>query len=187
MDTRTELDRASDSLDRTSRAGHAGVNYTKGSKMATDQMRGVGATDAGTESDRLTAQVQQQMQEKAQDVKGQASDKAREEIDSRSTALGEHVHSLGQALRRSVDQLDGEGRGAPAGIARQAAAQVERLGLYLKDSSSDRFLNDVESFGRGRPWAAGGVGALVGFAASRFLKASSGRALCLGAARARRR
>jgi hypothetical protein len=174
MDTRTELDRASDSLDRTSRAGHAGVNYTKGSKMATDQMRGVGATDAGTESDRLTAQVQQQMQEKAQDVKGQASDKAREQIDSRSTA-------------RSADQLDGEGRGAPAGIARQAAAQVERLGLYLKDSSSDRFLNDVESFGRGRPWAAGGVGALVGFAASRFLKASSGRALCLGAARARRR
>ncbi|MDX6487172.1 MAG: hypothetical protein QOF43_2325, partial [Gaiellaceae bacterium] len=34
--------------------------------------------------------------------------------------------------------------------------------------------HDVEGFARSRPWAAGGIAALLGVAASRFLKASSG-------------
>jgi hypothetical protein len=143
--------------------------------MATDQMRGVGTADAGSEADGLVSQAQQQVQEKAQDVKGQASQKAREQIDARSTEIGGHVGSLGKALRRAAEQLDGEGKGAPAAVARQAAGQVERLGGYLENSSSDRFLGDVESFARRRPWVACGVGALLGLAASRFLKASSGQ------------
>jgi hypothetical protein len=143
--------------------------------MATDQMRGVGKTEAETETDGLVSQVQQQVQEKAQDVKGQASQRAREQVDSRSTELGDHVGSLATALRRAAEQLDGEGKGAPAGIARHAAGHAERLGEYLKDSSSDRLLGDVESFARNRPWAAGGAGALLGLVASRFLKASSGQ------------
>ena len=143
--------------------------------MAPDQMRGVGTTDADGETDGLVTQVQQQVQEKAQDVKGQASEKAREQVDARSTEIGDHVGSLGKALRRAAEQLDGEGESAPAGIARHAAGHVERLGGYLKDSSSDRFLGDVESFARRRPWVACGVGAVLGLVASRFLKASSGQ------------
>jgi hypothetical protein len=139
--------------------------------MATDQMHGVGTT----ETDGLVTQVQQQVQEKAKDVKGQASQKAREQIDSRSTEIGDHVGALGEALRRAAEQLDGEGKGAPAGIARHAAGHVERLGGYLKDASSDRFLGDVEGFARRRPWAAGGIGVVFGLVASRFLKASSGQ------------
>ena len=46
---------------------------------------------------------------------------------------------------------------------------------YLRDSNSDRILSDVESWARSRPWVAAAAGALVGFAASRFLKASSRR------------
>jgi hypothetical protein len=47
------------------------------------------------------------------------------------------------------------------------------LGGYLTGSDSDRFLHDIERFSRNRPWVAGGIGALLGFMGSRFLKASS--------------
>lgn len=129
--------------------------------MATDQAQSA-ARDAAS-----------QVQEKAQDVQSQAAEKAREQLDTRSTELGEQVHSLGGALRQSAEQLDGEGKESPARLARQAADQVERFGGYLKDSNADRFLGDVEGFARRRPWAAGGIGAVLGFVASRFLKASS--------------
>jgi ElaB/YqjD/DUF883 family membrane-anchored ribosome-binding protein len=142
--------------------------------MATDQMSGRGTAAPEDGDSGMVSQVQQQVQEKAKDVKGQAAEKVREQLDSRSTDFGDQVQSLAQALRRSAEQLDQDGKSGPAGIARQAAGHADRLGSYLKSSSSDRFLDDVESFARNRPWAAGGIGALVGLAASRFLKASSG-------------
>jgi hypothetical protein len=52
---------------------------------------------------------------------------------------------------------------------------VERLGGYLREGNTDAFLNDAERFGRKRPWLSGGIGMALGFAASRFLQASSDR------------
>jgi len=140
--------------------------------MATDQVSGRSMPESSVDSGTVS-QVQQQVQEKAKDVKGQALRKTREQLDTRTTDLGEQVESVGDALRRAAEQLDQDGKSGPAGIARQAATQSDRLGAYLKSSSSDKFLNDVEAFARKRPWAAGGIGAIVGLAASRFLKASS--------------
>ena len=57
--------------------------------------------------------------------------------------------------------------------AEQAADRIDRAGTYLRDSDADRILNDVEDFGRSRPWAVLGGAVVVGFAAARFLKASS--------------
>jgi len=50
---------------------------------------------------------------------------------------------------------------------------VERLGGWLRDSDSDKILSDVEDFGRSKPWALALGGMAIGFAAARFLKASS--------------
>ena len=58
-------------------------------------------------------------------------------------------------------------------MAHRAADQVEQLTSYLRSSDSDRFLGDIETFARQRPWAAGGIGVVAGFIAARFLKASS--------------
>jgi ElaB/YqjD/DUF883 family membrane-anchored ribosome-binding protein len=129
----------------------------------------------GLEDEGLASQVQQQVQEKAHDLKGQASRSVRSQLDDRSTEIGEQVHSLGTALRRAGEQLADDGKTMPADAARRAADGVERLGRYLRDGNADVFLNDLEQFGRKRPWISGGVGMAVGFAASRFLKASSDR------------
>jgi hypothetical protein len=133
------------------------------------------ARTQGPEDEGLASQVQQQMQDKAHDLKGQASRNMRSQLDDRSTDIGEQVHSLGAALRRAAEQLAADGKTMPADAARRAADGVERLGGYLRDGNADVFLHDVEQFGRKRPWVSGGVGMALGFAASRFLKASSGR------------
>jgi ElaB/YqjD/DUF883 family membrane-anchored ribosome-binding protein len=139
--------------------------------MATQEAPGSTAVGDGG----LAKQVQQQVQDKAEDLKAQASGKLREQLDTRSTDAGDQFGSLAAALRRAASELESDGKGTPAGVARQAAGQVERLGGYLREGNADAFLNDLERFARRRPWAAGGIGAVVGLAASRFLKASSGR------------
>jgi hypothetical protein len=127
------------------------------------------------EEEGLVSQVQQQVQEKAHDLKGQASQNVRRQVNDRSTEIGEQIQSLGAALRRSADQLAEEGKTTPADVARRAAEGVERLGGYLREGNANAFLDDLERFGRKRPWLSGGLGMALGFAASRFLKASSDR------------
>jgi ElaB/YqjD/DUF883 family membrane-anchored ribosome-binding protein len=131
--------------------------------MATEEPQGV------------ASQALEEVQERTQDARAQARDKARAQLDSRSRQVGEQVGSVAQALHRAGEQLDGEGNSTGAKAAHAVAGHAERFGRYLGDSSSDRLLEDVERFARRRPWAAAGLGAALGFAASRFLKASSER------------
>ena len=58
-------------------------------------------------------------------------------------------------------------------LAEKAAGHAERLGSYLQDADADRLLHDVEELGRKQPLAVVFGGIALGFAASRFLKASS--------------
>jgi hypothetical protein len=123
-------------------------------------------------------------QEKAQDVAGQAQEKAREaagnaqesirqQIDDRSTQAGERVGSTAQDLRSVGEELRKQGKDTPAKLADRAAEQTEKVGSYLKDNGPDQMLEDVEDFGRQRPWAVLAGGMAAGILAARFLKASS--------------
>jgi hypothetical protein len=140
--------------------------------MATHE---VGRAASSAEAEGLATQVQQQVQQTAQDLKGQALETVRKQLDTRSTDAGDQFNSLASALRRAAEELEGDGKRMPADVARQAASRIDRLGKYLRDGNADAFLNDLERFARRRPWAAGGIGAVLGLAASRFVKASSGR------------
>lgn len=130
-------------------------------------------SSGGGKAQEIAGQAKEQVQETAEQVKGKASGRVREQLDSRSTALGEQVGSFGGALRKAGEHLRAEGNESGAKAAHRAADQVERLGGYLTGSGSDRFLGDLEDFGRRRPWAAAAVGAALGFVGARFVKASS--------------
>src|SRR5919112_3924920 len=119
------------------------------------------------------SEVAGQAQEKAQEAAGQAKGRAREEIDRRSTEAGQQVKTTADDIRSVGDQLREQGKEGPAKIAEQAADRAQRLGGYLEDSDSDRILRDVEDFARKQPWAVVAGGVVLGFAAARFLKASS--------------
>jgi ElaB/YqjD/DUF883 family membrane-anchored ribosome-binding protein len=143
--------------------------------MATEQAQpgATGIAEGQSNAQEVASQAMEKVQEKAQDVKGQASERARGELDRRSTQLGEQVTSVVQALRRTGEQLHGEGNQTGARAAHTVADRGERLGGYLTDSDADRFLADAEAFGRRKPWLAAGGGAAVGFVVARFLRASA--------------
>jgi hypothetical protein len=132
--------------------------------------------EATATSDRAKEQVQQKAQDAQEKVKEGAAtlrSRAREQVDQRSTQAGEQMSSSAQALRSTGERFREEGQDGPARAAERAADQAERLGGYLTESDADRILRDVEDFGRRQPLAVAAIGFAAGFAASRFLKASS--------------
>ena len=125
------------------------------------------------EAQQKAQEVAGQAQEKAREAAGNAQESIRQQIDDRSTQAGERVASTAQDLRSVGEELRKQGKDTPAKLADRAAEQTEKVGSYLKENGPDRMLEDVEDFGRQRPWAVLAGGAAVGILAARFLKASS--------------
>jgi hypothetical protein len=78
-------------------------------------------------------------------------------------------------VRSVAEELRRQGKDTPARMVEQVAGQADRAADYLRQASGDRILRDVEDLARSRPWAVAAGGLALGFAASRFLKASSSR------------
>jgi hypothetical protein len=115
------------------------------------------------------------VQDQAQAAAGQAQERLRDQVEQRSTQVGEQIHEQASDLRSVSDALRDQGQDRPAQLADRIAGYAEQAGTYLKEADADTILSDAEQFGRQRPGAVA-VGALAaGFAASRFLKASSSR------------
>jgi hypothetical protein len=149
------------------------------SQYGTEPVHGTEGTagDGGT-----TEQVKDQVREKAQvaqdkarGVAGQARGRLSEQVDQRSTQVGERIAGTAGDVRSIAVELRSQGKDAPANLADQVAGQADRVGDYLKGASGDRILRDVEDFARRQPMLVAAAGLAMGFAASRFLKASSSR------------
>jgi ElaB/YqjD/DUF883 family membrane-anchored ribosome-binding protein len=138
--------------------------------QATDQAAEQSVTDQASEKVQDAASA---AQEKASELRQQGSARLREQIDQRSTQAGSQVRSFAEVLRRSGNDLQGQGNTSGARLAGQAAERVEQLGSYLEQKRGDEVMRDVEAFARKRPWMLAGLGMLMGVAAARFMKASS--------------
>jgi hypothetical protein len=137
------------------------------------------ATDnGGSTTDQVKDQVKEKAQvaqDKARGALGQARGRISDQVDQRSTEAGERIAGTASDVRSIADQLRTQGKDAPANLAEQVANQADRVGDYLKGASGDRILRDVEDFARRQPMLVAAAGLALGFAASRFLKASSSR------------
>jgi hypothetical protein len=138
-------------------------------------------SDRGGETS-TTERVKEQVAEKAQvaqDKAGQATQQARGrlrgQVDQRSTQAGQRLAGTAADARSVAEELRRQGKDAPARLVEQAAGRADRAAAYLQQASGERILRDVEGFARGKPWAVAAGGLVVGFAASRLLKASSSR------------
>lgn len=132
--------------------------------------------DASVTADRAKEQVQEKAQvaqEKMRETTESMRSRMREQVDQRSTQAGGQVRSTAQALRSTSEQLRQQGQDGPARATERAADQADKVGSWLEQSDGDRILRDVEDFGRRQPMAVAAIGLALGFAASRFLKASS--------------
>jgi hypothetical protein len=126
---------------------------------------------AGSES--ASEQVKALVQDVTAEAKGSSREQLREQITSRSTQMGEQLTGTVTPMRRAADQLRSERREAPAKLIERVTEQVERLGGYLTEADGERILRDVEGFARRQPWVMVTGSVVVGFFASRFVKASS--------------
>jgi hypothetical protein len=146
---------------------------TEGSTVTT------GSTgDGGSTTDQVKDQVKEKAQvaqDKARGAVGQARGRISDQVDQRSTQAGERIAGTASDVRSIADELRSQGKEAPANLAEQVASQADRVGDYLKGASGDRILRDAEDFARRQPMLVAAAGLALGFAASRFLKASSSR------------
>jgi len=117
-----------------------------------------------------TGQAKERVQGAAQQAKG----RLRDQVDQRSTQAGQQLSSAADDARSVADQLRTQGKDTPARYAEQAAEKAQQVGQRLQNSSGDELLRDVEDFARRNPWAVAAGGLVLGLAASRMLKASSG-------------
>jgi hypothetical protein len=134
--------------------------------------------NGGSTTDQVKDQVKEKAQvaqDKARGAMGQARGRISDQVDQRSTQAGERIAGTASDVRSIADELRNQGKDAPATIAEQVANQADRVGDYLKEASGDRLLRDVEDFARRQPMLVAASGLVLGFAASRFLKASSSR------------
>jgi hypothetical protein len=145
---------------------------------ATSSTFGAGVTNEASTTEQVKDQTRdkaQVAQDKARGALGQARGQLREQVDQRSTQAGERLTGTAADARSIAEELRRQGKDIPARMADQVAGQAEQLGDYLKGASGDRILRDVEDFARSKPWLVAAGGLVLGFAGSRFLKASSGR------------
>jgi hypothetical protein len=134
--------------------------------------------EGGSTSEQVKEQVREQAQaaqERARGAAGQTRGRLRDQVDQRSTRAGERLSGTAADVRSVAEELRRQGKDTPARLAEQAAGQTDRVADYLKGASGERLLRDIEDFARGKPWAVAAGGLVLGFAASRFLKASSSR------------
>jgi hypothetical protein len=141
----------------------------------TEYRDGGGAESATDQAKERVAQQAQVAQDRARGATEQARSRFRDQVDQRSTQAGERLGGTAADVRSVADELRRQGKDGPARMVEQVAGQADRAADYLKGASGERILRDVEDFARSRPWAVAAGGLALGFAASRFLKASSSR------------
>ena len=132
----------------------------------------------GSTSEQVKEKVREQAQvaqERARGAAGQTRGRLRDQVDQRSTLAGERLSGTAADVRGVAEELRRQGKDTPARLAEQAAGQTDRVADYLTGASGERILRDVEDFARRQPWAVAAGGLMLGFTASRFLKASSSR------------
>lgn len=132
---------------------------------------------AGTGAGLGEQSTTEQAKERATELAGQAQEKVRnvveDQVDQRSDQAAEKVESVAADVRAVSDSLSDRGQDAAARIVEQGADYAQQLSEYLRGTGSEQILEDIAAFARRKPWAVAAGGLVLGFAASRVLRASA--------------
>jgi len=116
----------------------------------------------------------QPVKEQAGAVLNDAKEMARGKIAEQQQTAASSLGSFAQALRKSAQEMQGDGQQAGAArIAQTAADGLERFSGTLRNKDLDSMLRDAESLARRQPMLFFGAAVAAGFLAVRFLKSSN--------------
>jgi len=115
----------------------------------------------------------QAVKEQAGAVFNDAKEMARGKLAEQQQTAASSLGSFAQALRKSAQEMQGDGQQAGiARIAQTAADGLERFSGTLRNKDLDSMLRDAESLARRQPVLFFGAAVAAGFLAVRFLKSS---------------
>lgn len=107
----------------------------------------------------------------------QIKDKAKgvviDQIDRRTTDLGNVVTGHVDNLRSMGDSLRGQGQESTARLVDMAADRLNQISTYLTQTDGDRIVHDVETLARTQPLITAAAGLVFGVTAARLLKAGA--------------
>ena len=108
-------------------------------------------------------------------IKSKARGVIIDEIDRRTTRLGNTVSEHVSNLRNVSDNLRSQGQTTTADVVEGAASRLDAISNYLCNTDGDRVIHDVETIARKQPIATAALGFAGGLVAARLLKASASR------------
>jgi len=113
------------------------------------------------------------VREQASKLRGQATDRARTAAESGKDRATQTLDGLAQEVHDAAGNLEQQVGPQVAQYAHRAADALDELSASLRNKSVDELMDDVQGYMRRSPAVAIGAAVAVGFALSRFLKASS--------------
>jgi len=121
--------------------------------------------------------VVEQTQQKAGEVLDQAKTQTKSWAEDRKQAVAQSLSDVAVAVMQTGESLRGQGtgNGKVADMTDYAAQVTDKAASYLRETSVDQMIGEVEGFGRREPMLFLFGAAALGFLAARFLK-SSGKA-----------
>lgn len=145
---------------------------SSGTTDAREMVGVMGASESGSSGEDRLGQAASGVADR---VTGTLSEQANTRTDDQLTKAGDMLDQVAGAVRKSGDQLRSD-QPQVAGFADTAAGEVEKAARFLREADLDMILQETESFARRQPAVFIGAALALGFAASRFLKASPGSA-----------
>ncbi len=112
--------------------------------------------------------------DRAKSELGDATEKVKSLASDQKDLLAEQVTGVADAIGKTAADLE-QSNGPSAHYARLIADNAEKLSDVIRNNDVDQLLGMAQDFGRRQPALFVGAAALLGFAASRFVLASSKR------------
>ena len=131
-----------------------------------------GATTGAGGSEKLS-RAKERAKEEAVKLRGQATDRARSAAEQGKSRATETIDGFARAVHEAAGNLEQQVNPQIAQYAHRAADALDSLSDSLRNKSVDELLDDARDFARRSPAVAIGAAVAVGFALSRFLKATS--------------
>ncbi len=144
------------------------------SSASTQMASGAAAGSTGGMGDEGAGQQRfAKVREEAVKLRGQATDRARTAAEQGKTRATETLDGFAQAVHEAAGSLEQQVGPQVAQYAHRAADALDNLSASLRNKSVDQLVDDATNYARRSPAIAIGAAVALGFALSRFLKASS--------------
>ena len=106
------------------------------------------ATQATSSRGAMIDQPTRRVTDKTKETIGQVADTTKQQANNQRERLATGIHQMAESLRQTGEVLSEHDQNLAGDYTRKAATHVERVAGYVRESSIDQIVGDVEDFAR---------------------------------------